>query len=110
MGFMDDADQQRIEKRLRERLAAPKYPPIFDLPPSRVVEVKNLPEVAEEGQPRCGAIARAVTTTTGGGFWGTGAVYRREVKCEMPPGHDGPHSLAAKRIPLSKKWQARQWD
>jgi hypothetical protein len=105
---MDDAEQQRIEKRLRKRLAKPRYPAIFYLPAAYWVHVPGPFDLAAEGQERCPSFARA-EIVYGGVHGGAGAVERRKVRCEMPLGHDGPHSLAAIKRPLSDYWEARQW-
>ena len=102
---MDDAEQERIEKELRARLAKPRYPAIFTLPVSHVIAVKGPFPTAEKGQPRCQEIARAEIVVEGR----PGLVDRHQVQCELPQGHDGPHSLAATRLHWSKQWRARQW-
>jgi hypothetical protein len=105
---MDDPEQQRIEKRLRERLAKPRYPAIFYLPAAYWVHVPGPFDVAAEEQERCPSVARA-ETVYGGVHGGAGVVERRKVRCEMPLGNNGSHSLAAIRRPLSHYWEARQW-
>jgi hypothetical protein len=103
---MDDAEQQPIEKQLRARLAKPRYLGIFSLPSAYVVHVDGPFEVAGQGQERCPSVARAETAYEGR----PGIVEGEKVRCEMPLGPKGPHSLAPKKRKFSKSyWEARQW-
>lgn len=106
MDFVDDDEQQRIEKGLRRKLAEPKFPPIFDLPLAHRVRLHEPVAIAHEGEPRCRSRARLEEVGHGSVV---SIVNRRVVECVLPKGHDGPHSTAGQKIPLSGKFGASQW-
>ena len=103
---MDDAEQQRIEKKLRGRLAKPRYPPssTCPVPTWSMLRVRSTllakirSAVRHLPEPRLPTRGRP------------GIVEHEKVRCEMPLGHDGPHSLAPGKRRFSKSyWEARQW-
>jgi len=105
---MDSAEQARIERELRQRLAKPEYPPIFDLAQAYVVQAKQPIAAAEQGVTRCESEGRA-EETTGGWIGGNGIVDRHAVRCVLEAGHAGPHVTDSFQMPMSKKFGHWQW-
>jgi hypothetical protein len=105
---VDPAEQARIEKVLRERLAKPKYPAIFYLP--QAFEVHSLEPVpaTPKGTPRCSSVARS-ERDLGGNRAGWAGVVREPVSCALEVGHAGPHKTASFPISLSKMQSHWEW-
>lgn len=105
---MDDAEQQRIEKDLRKRLATPRYPAIFYLPQAYEVESLDPVQPPPKGIPRCTSVARS-ERDLGGNRGGMGGVVREPVSCALKEGHGGPHKARSFPIPLSKLQSHWEW-
>jgi hypothetical protein len=104
---VDDAEQQRIEKDLRKRLAKPKYPPIFYLPQAYEVHSPEPPPATHNGS-RCTSVARS-ERDLGGNRGGMGGVVREPVSCALQAGHGGPHQSTSFPVPTSKIRSHWEW-
>ena len=108
IGAVDPAEQARIEKSLRERMATPKYPAIFYLP--QALEVHSLEPVAAtpKGTIRCSSVARS-ERALGGSRAGWGGAAREPVSCALEAGHAGPHKGVSLPISMSKMQSHWEW-
>lgn len=59
IGYVDQGEQARIEKSLRDRLAKPKYPAIFYLPQAFEVHSPETVVAPHTGTARCPSVARS---------------------------------------------------
>jgi hypothetical protein len=109
MGDMDPDEQIRIERELRQKLAKPKYLPIFDLPQAHVVKSKERVLPPQVGLDRCPSQARSEETTSGA-WGGNGIVNRQTAHCVLRAGHMGPHMTESFAMMLTKKLGHWQWD
>ena len=105
---VDPDEQLRIERELRQKLAGPQYPPIFDLPQAHVIRSREPVSVAAGWVERCRSVGRA-EETTGGWIGGNGIVDRREVNCVLEGGHRGPHMTESFNLVSSSKLGQWQW-
>ena len=105
---MDDADQARIEKDLRKRLATPRYPAIFYLPQAYEVQSPDPIQAPPKGISRCTSVARS-ERDLGGNRGGMGGVVREPVSCALEAGHGRPHKTRSFPIPLSRLQSHWEW-
>jgi hypothetical protein len=107
-GHVDDAEQARIEKDLRMRLAKPKYPAIFYLSQAYEVHSPEPVPAAPMGTTRCTSVARS-ERDLGGNRAGWAGVVREPVSCALEAGHSGPHKTASFPISMSKVQSHWEW-
>ena len=108
IGTVDSAEQVRIEKSLRERLAKPKYPAIFYLPQAFEVHSSEPVAVTPKGTSRCSSVARSERGLSGSRA-GWGGAVREPVSCALEAGHAGPHKGVSLLISMSKKQSHWEW-
>jgi len=72
---VDDVEQQRIEKQLRQGLAKPRDAAVFDLPQAYSVGLREPVRRAGRDDPICPFTARSETVQNGG-RGGPGIVIR----------------------------------
>ena len=108
IGTVDPAEQARIEKSLRERLATPKYPAIFYLPQAFEVHSHEPVVAAPKGTARCSSVARS-ERGLGGSRAGWGGAVREPVSCALAAGHVGPHKGVSLPISMSKMQSHWEW-
>jgi len=80
IGEQDSDEQIRIELELRQKLAKPRYPPIWELPQAYVVKSREPVSAAAGIVERCLSVGRA-EDTTGGSIGGHSIVDRHKVNC-----------------------------
>jgi len=105
---VDPAEQARIEKDLRERLAKPRYPAIFYLPQAFEVHTLEPVPATPKGTPRCTSVARSERDLDGNRA-GWAGVVREPVSCALELGHAGPHKAASFPLSLSKMQAHWEW-
>jgi hypothetical protein len=105
---VDDADQARIERDLRTRLAKPRYPAIFYLPQAYEKQSPDPIQAPPKDSPRCTSVARS-ERDLGGNRGGMGGVVREPISCALEAGHGGPHKSRSFPIPLSKLQSHWEW-
>ena len=105
---MDPAEQARIEKSLRERLATPRYPAIFYLPQALEVHSREPVAATPKGTTRCSSVARSERGLSGTRA-GWGGAVREPVSCALEAGHAGPHKGVSLQISMSKMQSRWEW-
>ncbi len=107
IGAVDSAEQARIEKSLRKKLATPKYPAIFYLPQAFEVHSHESVAAPPTGSTRCSSVARSERGISGTRA-GWGGAVREPVSCALEKGHAGPHK--GRSFPFSASKMQSHWE
>jgi hypothetical protein len=108
IGTVDSAEQARIEKSLRKKLATPKYPDIFYLAQAFKVHSHESVAAPPTGTTRCSSVARSERGISGTRA-GWGGAIREPVSCALEEGHSGSHKGVSFPFSASKMQSHWEW-